>query len=103
MLEKIGTPISQSIQGDKVFHVRDEGYVSNDPRARGPSSSKRLTFHSDRCDVIGFLCFQPAKQGGENQIVSSVAAVPADERRKARFAGSSAAAILVQATQCRLR
>jgi len=73
MLEKIGTPISQSIQGDKVFHVRDEGYVSNDPRARGPSSSKRLTFHSDRCDVIGFLCFQPAKQGGENQIVSSVA------------------------------
>lgn len=71
-MKQIGTPVSQSIHGEKVFHVRDEGYQNHDPRARGPSSKNRLTFHSDRCDVIAFLCLKDAKSGGENQIVSSI-------------------------------
>ena len=71
-MRQIGTPVSQSIHGEKVFHVRDEGYQTNDPRARGPSSRNRLTFHSDRCDVIAFLCIRDAQSGGENQLVSSV-------------------------------
>jgi alpha-ketoglutarate-dependent taurine dioxygenase len=36
-------------------------------------SSKRLSFHTDRCDVIAFLCIQPARQGGETFVVSSAA------------------------------
>src|SRR5690606_4299051 len=35
-------------------------------------SSKRLSFHTDRCDVIAFLCLQPAMEGGETVVVSSV-------------------------------
>tara|TARA_B100000029_G_scaffold387418_1_gene383425 strand:+ start:407 stop:1402 length:996 start_codon:yes stop_codon:yes gene_type:complete len=70
---QFGTPVSQSAEGDRLFHVRDAGFSVTDPRYRGPMSSKRLSFHTDRCDVIGFLCLQPALQGGETFIVSSVA------------------------------
>lgn len=67
----IGTPVSQSAKGEKVFSVRNEGFAENDPRARGPNTKKKLSFHTDRCDVIGFLCVKQAKSGGENQVVSS--------------------------------
>lgn len=69
----IGTSVSQSPAGERVFHVRDEGHSANDPQARGPSSRKRLSYHTDRCDVISFLCVRQASSGGENYVVSSVA------------------------------
>lgn len=69
----LGTPVSQSAEGEMIFSVRDAGHADNDPRARGPNTRKKLTFHSDRCDVIGFLCLQQAKSGGENDLVSSAA------------------------------
>ncbi|MGI9515755.1 MAG: TauD/TfdA family dioxygenase [Pirellulaceae bacterium] len=69
----VGHPISQSAKGERVFSVRDAGLADNDPRARGPNTKKKLSFHTDRCDVIGFLCLQQAKSGGENQLVSSPA------------------------------
>jgi hypothetical protein len=70
---QLGTPVSQSAEGQRLFHVRDAGYAPGDPRYRGPMSSKRLSFHTDRCDVIAFLCLQPAQEGGETAVVSSVA------------------------------
>tara|TARA_R110002095_G_scaffold216295_1_gene212884 strand:+ start:26309 stop:27349 length:1041 start_codon:yes stop_codon:yes gene_type:complete len=69
----LGTPVSQSATGEKLFHVRDEGYQIGQAQARGPNTRKRLSFHTDRCDVIGFLCIQQAISGGDNQLVSSVA------------------------------
>ena len=69
----LGTAVSQSSGGDIVFNVRDEGYKTADAKTRGPNTSQRLSFHTDRCDVIAFLCLQQAITGGENQIVSSVA------------------------------
>lgn len=69
----LGTPVSQSATGEVVFQVRDEGFAENDPRFRGPSSSKRLRFHTDRCDVIAFLCLKAARAGGETYVVSSMA------------------------------
>jgi len=77
---QLGTPVSQSAQGQRLFPVRDAGYAPGDPRYRGPMSSKRLSFHTDRCDVIAFLCIQPAQQGGETFIVSSAAVY--DELRR---------------------
>jgi hypothetical protein len=68
----LGTPISQSAEGEKIFRVWDAGYRAGDAKARGPNTSKGLHFHCDRCDVIGFLCIHQAKQGGENYLVSSV-------------------------------
>ena len=68
----VGTPVSQSAKGDRIFSVRDEGYAANDPRSRGPNTKKTLSFHTDRCDVIAFLCVKQAMFGGENFLVSSV-------------------------------
>jgi hypothetical protein len=78
----IGTPVPQTVDGAKLFHVRDEGFAKDDPRARGPSSRNRLTFHSDRCDVIAFLCIQDAKRGGESEVVSSVALFETVKRQR---------------------
>ena len=69
----IGMPVSQSAERERIFSVRDSGYKAGDPRLRGPNSSNRLSFHSDRCDVIGFHCLRQAKSGGENEIVHSIA------------------------------
>jgi hypothetical protein len=73
LAELLGTPVSQSAAGERIFHVRDHGYGADDPRFRGPASRNRLSFHTDRCDVIAFACLQPALAGGDNFIVSSVA------------------------------
>lgn len=73
LMSHIGTPVSQSASGDKIFSVRDEGFHIGDRRARGPNTSKRLSFHTDRCDAITFLTIKQAKSGGENQLVSSMA------------------------------
>ena len=69
----LGTAVSQSASGEKIFHVRDEGFKVGHPKARGPNTRKRLSFHTDRCDVIGFMCLQQAQSGGTNQLVSSAA------------------------------
>jgi alpha-ketoglutarate-dependent taurine dioxygenase len=73
VMSHVGTAVSQSAKGERIFHVRDEGFGENDPKARGPNTAKGLSFHTDRCDVITFLCLQQAKAGGENQVVSSPA------------------------------
>ena len=73
MAQELGTPLSQSANGDLIFSVQNAGFADDDPRARGPNTRKKLSFHTDRCDVIGFLCIQQARSGGENQLVSSAA------------------------------
>ena len=73
MAQTIGHPLSQSAAGETIFSVRNAGYADDDPRARGPNTRKKLSFHTDRCDVIGFLCIRQARSGGENQVVSSAA------------------------------
>ncbi|MCA9248145.1 MAG: TauD/TfdA family dioxygenase [Planctomycetales bacterium] len=82
LAQHIGTPLSQSAAGERVFHVRDEGYQPHDPRARGPNTRKRLSFHTDRCDVIAFLCLRQALSGGENDLVSSAALFNEVRRRR---------------------
>jgi alpha-ketoglutarate-dependent taurine dioxygenase len=73
LVQHLGTPVSQSATGERIFHVRDEGFPDGDARARGPNTRKRLSFHTDRCDVIAFMCLKQARSGGENDIVSSAA------------------------------
>jgi len=73
LVHRIGTPVSQTASGERLFDVRDAGFGKEDSRTRGPNTRKRLSFHTDRCDVIGFLCLQQAKAGGENHLVSSAA------------------------------
>lgn len=72
LMTHLGTAVSQSATGQRYFHVRDEGFQVGQAQARGPNTRKKLSFHTDRCDVIGFMCLQQARSGGENQLVSSV-------------------------------
>ena len=71
LCKQVGTPVSQSADGDLLLSIKNEAFGKNDSRTRGPNTNKRLGFHTDRCDVISFLCLMPAKSGGENQIVRS--------------------------------
>ncbi len=68
----VGTPVSQSAEGERLLSVRDAGFGDRDPRSRGPNTKKKLSFHTDRCDVIGFLCWRQAISGGDNEVVSSM-------------------------------
>lgn len=67
----LGTLLSQNEKGDLVFDVTDAGFGKDDPRTRGPNTKNKLSFHTDRCDVIAFLCWKQARSGGENQLISS--------------------------------
>ena len=68
----LGTLLSQNEKGNTVFDVSDAGFGNDDPRTRGPNTNKKLSFHTDRCDVIAFLCWKSAKSGGENELISSM-------------------------------
>lgn len=67
----LGTLLSQNENGDQTFDVSDAGFAKDDPRTRGPNTKNKLSFHTDRCDVIAFLCWKQALSGGENQLISS--------------------------------
>ncbi len=64
----LGFGVAQSRAGDRLGHVRDIG--SNDTRyyTRGGE----LEFHMDPVDVVGLMCLQGAKSGGESRIISSM-------------------------------
>jgi hypothetical protein len=57
-----GRAVSQSSMGDRLGHVTDVG--GKDRRERAYRSSRELTLHTDRCDVVGMLCLQKAAAGG---------------------------------------
>ncbi|WP_150467285.1 TauD/TfdA family dioxygenase [Francisella sp. SYW-9] len=66
-----GTPISQSASRQYMMDIKDLG-ESLDGKGRGPRNKDELGFHTDVSDVIGFLCYNQAKRGGENSLVSSI-------------------------------
>ena len=69
---QLGTLLSQNEKGETAFDVANAGFADSDPRMRGPNTNRKLSFHTDRCDVIAFLCWRKAKTGGENELVSSM-------------------------------
>jgi alpha-ketoglutarate-dependent taurine dioxygenase len=54
-------------------HVRDLGLASRDPSVRLYQTSERQTFHTDSCDIVGLLCLQEARRGGDSLLVSALA------------------------------
>ena len=57
-----GRAVSQSSMGDRLGHVIDVG--GKDRRERAYRTSRELTLHTDRCDVVGMLCLEKATSGG---------------------------------------
>lgn len=71
--QHLGMPVSQNAAGDLLGHVRDTGRSIRDPSVRGYQTKVRLPYHTDGSDVVGLLCFRPARSGGLSTIVSSSA------------------------------
>jgi hypothetical protein len=67
----LGTALSQNAQGELLGHVRDMGLRSTDPQVRIYQTAERQTFHTDSCDIVGLLCLQVAREGGQSALVSS--------------------------------
>ena len=70
---QLGTPVGQDADASLLGHVRDEGVVRSDPSVRLYRTRERQDFHTDGADVVGLLCLQGAKSGGESRIASSFA------------------------------
>ncbi len=66
-----GRSLSQNAQGHVLGHVRDMGLRSDDPNVRIYQTAERQTFHTDSCDIVGLLCLQTAREGGDSALVSS--------------------------------
>ncbi len=67
----LGTPVSQSVMGERLGHVRD--VTATDPNARAYRNRSELTPHTDPADLLTFLCIHPASSGGVSRFVSSMA------------------------------
>jgi len=67
----LGAARSQNAQGHILGHVKDIGADANDPNSRIYQTNERQTFHTDSADVVGLMCVNAAKQGGESLLVSA--------------------------------
>lgn len=70
----LGELTAQNAKGGLLDHVRATGRDwDKDPTVRGYQTNSALPFHCDKADLVGLLCLQHAKSGGESCIASSVA------------------------------
>jgi len=67
----LGVPVSQNAQGHLLGHVCDLGLDPMDPVNRVYQTNYRQLFHTDSTDIVGLLCLQPARMGGQSSICSS--------------------------------
>ncbi|MEC7397305.1 MAG: TauD/TfdA family dioxygenase, partial [Pseudomonadota bacterium] len=65
--------LSQNKHGHVLGHVTDIGEYRSNPSQRGPYSREEIPFHVDCSDIVGLLCMEVSKFGGESSLVSSVA------------------------------
>jgi hypothetical protein len=68
----LGWAIPQNAKGHVLGHVRDIGLDPNNPEHRLYGTTARHLYHTDSCDIVGLLCLQTAKSGGQSKIASSV-------------------------------
>ena len=78
----IGKARSQNAAGHLLGHVRDTGADIKDPRVRIYQTTERQTFHTDSSDVVGLLCINEAKEGGDSMLASSMTAYNEMLKRK---------------------
>ena len=67
-----GTLRSSNGRGHLLGHVKDVGADIKDGNTRFYQTNRRLDYHTDSADIVGLLCLQTAKSGGESFIASSM-------------------------------
>ena len=68
---QLGSPVPQNFQGELLTDIRDTGDDPADPSTRLYKTRAEQDFHTDGADVIGLLCLQRAKRGGESRLASA--------------------------------
>ena len=71
---QLGTPVGQDADASSssaMFETRAS--CASDPSVRLYRTRERQDFHTDGSDIVGLLCLQRAKSGGESRIASSFA------------------------------
>ena len=72
----IGEPFEQDIEGTLLYDVRDTG-ESVTTGSRFSATNAESSFHTDNAfgprlpDIVGLLCLQTAKSGGQSQLLSA--------------------------------
>jgi len=67
-----GRARSQNAKGHLLGHVKDLGLDISDPNVRYYQTNRKLEYHTDSVDVVGLLCLNSARSGGESFIASSM-------------------------------
>jgi len=67
----LGNARPQNAKGHLLGHVIDMGLRADDPNVRIYQTHERQTYHTDSCDIVGLICLQQAKAGGDSALVSS--------------------------------
>ncbi len=78
----LGSARSQNAKGHILGHVRNTGADARDPNTRIYLTAERQTFHTDSADVVGLLCLENAKQGGDSLLVSTITIYNEMQRRR---------------------
>jgi len=63
---------SQNAKGHLLGHVKDLGLDITNPNVRYYQTNRRLEYHTDSVDVVGLLCLNTARAGGESFLASSM-------------------------------
>lgn len=63
---------SSNAKGHLLGHVKDVGADMSSGNTRFYQTNRRLEYHTDSADLVGLLCLQTAKLGGESFIASSM-------------------------------
>ena len=70
----LGTVISQNAKGTMIEHVTDIAPKNlHDPNLRSYVTAAAQPPHADLADVVGLMCVDRAKEGGQSVIVSTMA------------------------------
>ncbi|MBS38759.1 MAG: hypothetical protein CMO26_22910 [Thiotrichales bacterium] len=67
-----GTPVSQSVMGDRLGEVIAVDKLLHGERRRSYKSTHEMRLHSDFCDVLGMLCIRSAERGGASRYTSMI-------------------------------
>lgn len=66
----LGEPVGQDRDANILTHIRDER-VPHGPGVRKYRTNLRQDFHSDGADLVGLLCLNAARSGGESRIAGA--------------------------------
>lgn len=67
----LGSPVSQSVKGDRLGQVRD--MTATDPNARAYQNKNELSPHTDHTELVGLMCLRDALSGGETPLANALA------------------------------